>query len=263
MTSPAEAGIATLLDRIEAEAEAFASELSREYYLNYAGLKDSLEIAPIYARHATLFSRDTVDALVTANENDPRLPELRWFVVEGYLDQAAKEVTERIAQRETADTVEWEGQQIPYRSLPPLVMNEPDPERRHRLEELRVRATGAQNPLREQRWDLLYARARELGFRSYRELCDRLGRLNLQALNRMTQRFLWDSESRYRELLGRYLRGIGVTPAMAEKSDLAYLFRSPRFDAWFTGERMIDALDETLRGLGIDPAKQPNIHRDT
>ncbi len=266
MTSPAGTGIATLLDRIEAEAEAFASELSREYYLNYAGLKDRLEIAPIYARHAMLFSRETVDALLRTDgqsEDDPRLAELRWFVVEGYLDQAAKDLTERIAERETTDTVEWEGQQIPYRSLPPLVMNEPDAERRHQLEELRVRATAAQNPLREQRWDLLYARTRELGFKSYRELCDKLGRLNLQALNRMTQRFLWDSEGRYRELLERYLRSIGIEPAMAEKSDSAYLFRSPRFDAWFERDRMIEALDDTLRGLGIDPAAQPNITRDT
>lgn len=266
MTSPAGAGIATLLDRVEAEAEAFATELSREYYLNYAGLKDRLEIAPIYARHASLFSRETVDALLNASEqggNDPRLPELRWFVVEGYLDQAAKEITERIAERETNDTVEWEGKQVPYRSLPPLVMNEPDPDRRHRLEELRVRATAAQNPLREQRWDLLYACTRELGFRSYRELCDRLGRLHLQALNRMTQRFLWDTEAYYREQLERHLRGIGIEPAMAEKSDLAYLFRSPRFDVWFARDRMIEALDETLRSLGIDPAAQLNIQRDT
>ncbi|HXF50318.1 MAG TPA: hypothetical protein VNM43_01400 [Dehalococcoidia bacterium] len=263
MTSPAGTDIATLLDRLEAEAEAFASELSREYYLNYAGLKDRLEIAPIYARHAALFSRETVDALLEADDDDPRLPELRWFVVEGYLDQAAKELTERIAERETTDTVEWEGQRIPYRSVPPLVMNEPDPDRRHRLEELRVQATAGQNPLREQRWDLLYARARELGFKSYRELCDRLGRLNLQPLNRMTQRFLWDSEARYRELLEQRLRSIGVEPGMAEKSDVSYLFRSPEFDAWFTRERMLEALDETLRDLGIDPADQPNIRRDT
>ncbi len=263
MTSPAGTDIATLLDRLEAEAEAFASELSREYYLNYAGLKDRLEIAPIYGRHAALFSRETVDALIEADDDDPRLPELRWFVVEGYLDQAAKELTERIAERETIDTVEWEGQRIPYRSVPPLVMNEPDPDRRHRLEELRVQATAAQNPLREQRWDLLYARARELGFKSYREFCDRLGRLNLQPLNRMTQRFLWDSESRYRELLEQRLRSIGVEPGMAEKSDVSYLFRSPEFDAWFTRERMLEALDETLRDLGIDPAAQPNIRRDT
>lgn len=263
MTSPAQARIVALADRVEAAAEEFATELSREYYLNYAGLKDRLDIAPIYERHASLFDRATVDALLAAADCDPRVPELRWFVVEGYLDQAAKELTERIAERETSDTVEWDSRQVPYRSIPPLVMNEPDPDRRRRLERLRVEATGAQNPLREARWDLLYARARALGFAHYRDLCDRLGRLSLRHLNRMAQRFLWDGESRYRELLEQRLRGVGVDPSTAEKSDLSFLFRSPEFDRWFTKDRMLAALDDTLRGLGIDPAAQPNISRDT
>ena len=46
-----------------APRRAFITELMREYYRHYAGLKDSFEIEPIYARHAGLFTRDAVQAL--------------------------------------------------------------------------------------------------------------------------------------------------------------------------------------------------------
>ncbi len=256
-------GGAALIDGLEREAEAFSTEISREYYLNYSGQKDRLEIAGIYENHANLFSRQTVDAVLSADRHDPRLPELRWFIVEGYLEQAVKDLTERIAERETSDTVEWDGKTIPYRSIQPLVMNEAEPDRRHRLDGLRARLTGAQNPLREERWDRLYSCARELGFRHYREMCDRLGRLGLTQLGRKMDRFLWDTDAAYRAQLESRVRALGLHPSRIEKSDLSYLFRSPEFDRWFTKDRMLAALDATLAGLGIDSGSQTNIRRDT
>ncbi len=45
------------LDAYRQGAEAFVSELDREYYLHLAGHKPELEIEPIYDRHAGLFDR--------------------------------------------------------------------------------------------------------------------------------------------------------------------------------------------------------------
>ncbi len=246
------------LDWLDREAEAFSSETTREYYLNSAGLKDDLSLAPIFERHADLFARETVDK-VLAPSDDPRAPHLREFVVDGYLEQAAKELTEQIAARETSDTIEWEGEQLPYRSVQPRITNEPDPTRRHELDTRRVEVTAAQNPLRRKRWELLYARARELGFADYAALCDRLGALDLDNLRATMESFLWNTEAGYREHLATELRGIGVDPALAERSDLLRLFRSPQFDGAFPRDRMLPALDATLRGLGVDVDHQSNV----
>jgi hypothetical protein len=250
---------AELLDWLDREAEAFSSETTREYYLNSAGLKDDLALAPIFERHAELFQRETVDRALAARTEDPRRPHLREFVVDGYLEQAAKELTEQIAARETSDTVEWEGEPLPYRAVQQRVMNEPDPERRHELDARRLDVTAAQNPLRERRWDLLYARTRELGFDSYVALCEELGALGLDRLRAMLERFLWDTEKHYRDRLAPELRAIGVHPALAERSDLLRLFRSPQFDGAFPRERMLPALEATLRGLGVNVDRQPNV----
>ncbi|OGO53114.1 MAG: hypothetical protein A2148_11395 [Chloroflexi bacterium RBG_16_68_14] len=251
-----------LLDWLDQQAEAFSGATTREYYLNYAGLKDDLALAPIFERHADLFRRETVGRALGARTKDARAPHLRQFVVDGYLEQAAKELTEEIAGRETADTVAWDGEEIPYRSVQQRLMNDPDAARRHELDQRRVEVTAAQNPLRERRWDLLYAQTRELGFASYVALCDELGALGLERLRETVERFLWETEKPYRDRLEQELRGIDVDPALAERSDLLRLFRSPQFDAAFPRERMLPALEETLRGLGVDVAHQPNVHLD-
>ncbi len=255
MTQPT----ADLLDRLDAHAETFSTEVTREYYLNSSGKKDELSLRPIFDAHAWLFERETVDSLLASPRKDRRYPELLRFSVEGYLEQAAASLTEELAQRETSDTVKWEGRDLPYRSIPPVLMNEPDAARRHELESLRAGLTAAQNPLREQRWDVIYARTHELGFPDYEQMVDRLGRLHLRDLSASMSSFLWGTEGTYRERLDANLRAVGVDPALAERSDMGFMFRSPRFDPWFTKERMLPALEETLVGLGIDPRQQSNV----
>lgn len=254
---------AALLDRLDREAEEFAAALVREHYLNYSGQKDDLVLAPIFERHASLFQRPTVDALLRAGDADPRSRSLLQFVVEGYLEQAAKELTEQLALRETTDTIAWDGEQVPYRSLQPLIVNEADAARRHELDRLRVVATAAQNPLRERRWDVLYARSRELGQPTYADLWATVSGLDLDRLHQLMEDFLWETERVYRPALERYLADIGVSPPLAERSDLAFLFRSPGLDHLFSKERMVPALTATLEGLGVDPLAQANVRLDT
>ena len=251
------------IDWLDDQAAAFSGATTREYYLNYAGLKDDLSLAPIYRRHRTLFTRETVDRIVTMRSKDERLPNLREFVVDGYLQQAAKKLTEEIAGRETADTVEWDGEDMPYRSVQQELVNESDAARRRDLDQRRLEVTAAQNGLRERRWELLYRQTRDLGFVSYADLCDKLGALELQPLREMTERFLWETERTYRARLERELRGIGVDPALAERADLLRLFRASQFDDSFPEDRMVPALDATLRGLGVDVDQQPNVILDT
>jgi len=248
-----------LLDWLDREAEAFSNATTREYYQNYAGLKDELALAPVFRRHAQLFRRATVDRVLAARTKDGRAPNLREFAVDGYLEQAAKELTEAIAGRETTDSVEWDGERVPYRSVQQLVMNEPDGKRRHELDARRLEVTAGQNDLRRRRWQLLYKRTRELGFSSYVALCDELGALDLDGLRADMERFLWETEKPYRDRLERELRGIDVDPALAERSDLHRLFRSPGFDAAFPRDRMLPALEATLAGLHVDEAAQARI----
>jgi hypothetical protein len=251
------------VDWLDAEAESFSNATTREHYLNYAGLKDSLRLTPIFRKHARLFQRDTVERAVSLNSRDARLGHLREFVIDGYLEQAAKTLTEEIDERETSDVVRVGRRDVPYRSVSQMIINEGDAAKRHALDDLRAEVTSTQNDRRERRWDLLYKQTRDLGYQDYVDLCDKTGGLHLEDLRDMLEGFLWGTDQAYREQLSKQLGRIDVNPAAAERSDLSRLFRSPEFDASFPRERMVAALDETLRGLGIDVDNQPNVHLDT
>jgi hypothetical protein len=251
------------LDWLDDEARAFSGATTREYYVNSAGLKDELSLAPIFRKHRRLFHRETVDRVLALRSKDARLESLREFVVQGYLEQAAKEKTEELAARETGDAVQWDKKRIPYRSIQMLLMNEDDGARRHKLDRLRLEATSGQNQLRQQRWDLVYDQSKRLGFKTYVELCDRIGRLDLERLRETMERFLWETDKAYRQHLERELRAIAVLPARAERSDLLRLFRLTEFDGAFPKKTMLPSLDTTLRGLGIEPGDQPNVILDT
>src|SRR5215208_6738505 len=46
------------LDTYREQADRFIAELDEEFYLHYAGLKESFDLAPIYERHANLTELD-------------------------------------------------------------------------------------------------------------------------------------------------------------------------------------------------------------
>ncbi|MPZ22176.1 MAG: hypothetical protein GEU28_01215 [Dehalococcoidia bacterium] len=252
-----------LLDRLDRDAAAFSGELSREHYLNGAGLKDDLQTGPIFERYGWMFEREVVDKLQKTRPRDERYHALREFVVEAFIEDGARALTERIAERETADTIEWDGKSVPQRSIAPLIANESNPERRRALDSARMDLVRAQNPLREERWEILHARARDIGYPTYFDLWDDVSRLRLHELKATAERFLWDTEESYRERLEAYLRGSGIPPARAERCDLSFLFRAPQYDSLFPAAKLQSTLVETLTGLGIDIESQENVHLDT
>ena len=251
-----------LLDDLDREAEAFAEASEREHYLNGSGQKDTLDLAPIYERHARLFARETLDALAQADHTDERFPELRRLALEGFLEKSASAITDEIALRETQDTISWDGEQVPYRGVAPMVRNEPDPHRRHALERALVEATAGQNPLRERRWDALYAQARALGYPHYRAMIEDVGRLDIGALCALVSRFLRETERTYRTQLARHLRAANIDPAQAEKSDLAFVLRQSQFDRYFAAETLVDVYQRTVAALALSPEAQARITLD-
>src|SRR5919112_1880401 len=76
------------LDAFRDDADRFIAELDEEYYLHYAGHKESLEIEDIYERHPELSRLETARSL----EGAPT--ELWRFACEGYLGNLTREHAE-------------------------------------------------------------------------------------------------------------------------------------------------------------------------
>ncbi len=246
----------------EREAEAFHEEIERELYLVGAGWKGEMALAPIYQRYAHLFTLDAARrSLEGTKDKEGRY--VAEFVTLNWLENEAKNLTEEIVNFTLQATVEWDGQRVPYRNLRILVANEPEMERRHRLDELRRETTSMANPQRAERLDLLHREAKRLGFSDYVEFCDGLRGLRLTWLSEQMRSLLKETREPYFSSLDFLLDLIGVPGGEATTADILYLFRAPQFDTYFPAERMVPSLVDSLAGLGIDLYRQKNLELDT
>lgn len=261
------------LEAYRQSAEAFLAELTTEYYRHYAGLQDEYEIEPIYARHGGLFTREAVESLrVLADrggtppesETGRRLRMLVDFAVEGYVGQQTKAVEAELARREAALQVAVEGEAIGFRESSVVQANEADAGRRAAIERARLELlAGELQPLYAELIERQHAAAEDLGWRSYREMCEQCKALDLGALHADTRAFRAATDAGYAPVLEPELqRTLGLGLHELARSDLPRFFRAPDQDSRFPAERLLAGFTATLDGLGIDVLHQAGVTLD-
>lgn len=259
------------LDRYRGRAESFCEELSREYYLHLAGRKPDLELEPIYAGYADLFTREAVgwlrERVADAADRDERrrLRYLLHFSFDGLIGAETREESAELAGLEASLEVDPGDGPVPYRAVQIEQANEPDAERRELLEKARNRVLAERlNPLHLTTLERSHELCRAVGWSSYAAAYAELRAVDLQALADQTARFLDATEVPYAELLGRRLEELGL-PALGElrRCDLPRFFRAPDLDAQYPADRLLESFRSTLAGLGVDLDEQDNVHLDT
>lgn len=239
--------------------EEMTAETMEEFYRQSAGLKPTLEIAPIYERYRDLSTLAQVRALT-----ESRAPgELRRFACEALIGDGCKQLTEQAANTQAALTIDFDGEPVAYRAVRPRLMNEPDAGRRRDLYARRCAATDehlnpilAEAALRER--DL----TQECGAGTVVELYEGFG-FDPVALREDTRRFLADTHELYRSRMDEALRSrLGIGLDDATPADTTRLWRAPEFDTSFSRERSLPALRQTLAGMGIDLDRQANVELD-
>jgi len=252
------------LEQLRTAADRFMAELDEEYYLHFAGHKETLDLEPIYERHAELAMLETAQELGSAVNGDRRRRELWRFSSEGYLGNLTREHAEREAALEAGLVADFEGDRIPFRMLKPTIANEPDRDRRGRLDEVRISLTEEHlNPIHLDAARTVRDAVGQLGASTYLELYrDRFG-MDLDGLAQQCRAFLDDTERLWEDVGDKLFRErAGLPLAEAKRYDTPRVFRAPVWDQQFPAERMLPALEGTLADLGIDLRSQENVHLD-
>jgi hypothetical protein len=251
------------LDAYREEADRFLSALDEEFYLHFAGLKDDLDLGPVYERFSDLTTLESCRTLEAAANGGRGLTELWRFACEGYFGAVTREETEAVAQLEASLTADVDGETIPFRMLRPAVANEPDRPKRERLESARVELVEEHLVPRHVRLtELLHECARQVADTSYRELYERFG-FTLADLGAKCEELLATTEDAFvRSADGLFRARLGLGLEDAERWDLPRLFRASDWDAGFPADAMVPALAGTLADLGIDLAGQENVELD-
>src|SRR5665213_260274 len=99
------------IDAFRDRADRFIADLDEEYYLHFAGLKDTLDVEEVYERYEELTRLDTAQQM----QGGPS--ELWRFACEGFLGNLTRAHQARLAQVEAELEANVGGQKIPYRML--------------------------------------------------------------------------------------------------------------------------------------------------
>ncbi len=252
-----------IVDAYREEADRFLAALDLELYLHFSGRKEELELAPIYERFADLTTLEACRRLQGAAEEGLVGRELWRFACEGHLGDAVRSESEEVARLEATLEATLDGDTIPYRMLRVAIANEPDRERRERLDRARIELLDEHvNPLHVRALERTRDVAQELGGGTYRDLYERFG-FPLPELAAAAAELLAQTEDVYVRSLDRLFRArLGITLADARRPDLLRLLRASEWDAGFPANAMLPALVGTLDDLGIRLLEQRNVELD-
>ncbi len=253
--------------QIEKDNEEFAKEVLNEYYQNWAGLKEELNISQIFTKYNQLFTPESMTAVKRIRETSSgdeykRFNRLLGSLIDTYLARQVTELTDKVVTLETQTTVEIDGRSVPYRSTQSLVMNEDGRARRSRILKLSEKTVETFNPILEERTVKLHEAAKAQGYSNYAHLYSEIRAINYDRLASELREDLKETDSLYMEQLEAVLKPIGVQVSQVERHDLLYLYRGKRFDAYFPKEGAASALRRTLSGMGLWLEKYPNITLD-
>ena len=245
------------LDDFRDRGDRFIADLDEEYYLHFAGLKDTLDVEQVYERYGDLTKLETAQKMKGAPT------ELWRFACEGFLGNLTRRHQETLAQAEAELEATVDGTQIPYRMLRTVMSNEADRDTRKRLEEARLRLLDEHlNPVYLEAAEIDRAAVHELGAPNYYELYQGFG-FNLASLAEECRALLEETEKLWEREGDRLFRSrLGIGLAEARPWDVPRLFRATELDQLYPSDRMLPALVSTLADLGLDLNAQENVHLD-
>ncbi len=245
------------VDAFRDRADRFIADLDEEYYLHFAGLKETLDVEQVYERYEEL------TRLETAQHMQGAPVELWRFACEGFLGNLTRSHQARLAQAEAELEATVDGATVPYRMLRVAMSNEDDRDARQRLEEARVRLLDEHlNPVYLDAAQIDREAVHRLDSPNYYELYKNFG-FRLDELGEECRALLDESEKlweREGDKLFRSRLGLGLSDARAW--DVVRLFRATELDELYPQDRMLPALEATLTDLGVDLRSQENVHLD-
>jgi len=253
--------------QIERDYEEFSKEVLNEYYQNWAGLKEELNISQIFTKYSELFTPDNIATIkrtrqASSGDEHRRSSRLLGSLVDTYLGHQVSQLTDKATTLETQTIITVYGKPVPYRSTLPMVMNEDERVRRGKIHTLAEEAVKTFNPVLEERLAKLHEAAKAQGYPDYAGLYSEVKSIDYEKLLNDLKARLKATDSLYTEQLKLALRSIGVESKDASRHDILYLYRGKRFDAYFPKGNAITALRKTLDGMNLQLEKYPNITLD-
>jgi hypothetical protein len=257
------------IDSLRIEIDGFLHAQAIMSYNNWvAGIPTNQD--SLYRADANLFTRPVLDlvARATQEESDSiqhlRLTFLRRFLTLEYLSRSTAALADRFTSHEGEARVILGRDTLLYRQLPALIANEKSRARRERLYAAADPVLDSLNATAIEIQQAYRRLAQELGYSSYPTMVEQLKGFSLESVRDLATHALAESDSLYFALLPSLVReSAGLERTDLYRYDFPVLFRSARFDRFFSRKEIVTSVRDTYRMLGIDLSAQGNLSLDT
>jgi hypothetical protein len=250
-----------MVSHLVGDLQKFDEALSREHYLNSSGQKDELESSKIYKQFRHLFSKEHIAE--ANNDIANREGKLLYDAFVGnFIGNELKKITDKASSFEASATVEVSGQQIPFRSVSSLLMNEDVREKRKIYYESTKPVKKKLTSFEKKSWGKAYSLIKELSGKSYVDYLSFIKEVDYDFLASQFRDFLVKTEELHKQQLEKNMASIGVRLKDAQPYDYAYYSRAKPFDAFFSKEKLVNTAKSFWRDLGIEIDHQKNVILD-
>lgn len=255
-------------EHILKDIQAFDEELTREHLAHSVGMKDDLNITPIYQKYTHLFTTENIKLLnillkASGLESTRRKNLLLYdYLVSGHISNELKHISEKSSAYEAKATVKLGGKKVPYRSATVLILNEPNRNKRQKMVDALEPIKRVLTKYDEEALEQEYALLKKLTGKSYTDYVAWIKGLDYDKIAQDLRQMLIDTSEVYTEHLHRSMLEMNVPLNDIRKHDLGYYLRAHTFDKYFPKNKLIETLRKTVGGMGINLNKQKNVHID-
>ncbi len=256
------------LAKIRKDVESFAQEISREFYLQGAGLKQEVNFKKIYDKRPGLFTNRNLGKIQSAlrdqSHNGPETRRLKFFNEAFYgeiMGNLTREYVSQYYQIEAAGKIPFGSGCVSYRGAMIELLNEKSRGRREGLRGALDEFTDRKvNPILETIFSIERNFVLEMGFRDKIEMFRELSGIDLYALDKVMQGFLKQTEEVYAEALSKLAKQkLNLKIEDLKKHDLLFLTRGEEFDSLFPKDAMLGRISSFVKMMGIDITGSDNI----
>jgi hypothetical protein len=260
-----------MIEKLRNSVENFNQEISKEFYLQGAGLKDDIKLDEIYNKYPEIKNEDNINIIKQAiieNEYNPEEKrKLILFLENIYNEVISSELSslsEEILLKEASGTIEINGRVVHYRSSLIEMLNQ---DNRSAREEIRIKRNEfidkELNPVHLKIYESERDLIKGFGYNNMIDMFHSLSGIDLYKLNESLQQFLKISEDMYVDVLSYFARNkLNLKISELKKHDLLYILRGKEFDRFFPQKDLLPRMSNFISQMGVDISAGNNIKFD-
>jgi hypothetical protein len=258
------------LYRLRTDLESFTHRLSKEYYMQGAGLKDEINFTSLYSAYPSLFTFENLESIKEAYRSSFSKTEKRRlrYLLESFHGEIVLNTSSKYQNqfliKESTGILRLSNENISYRSSLVKLYNTGSRNEREAIWLARNRFIELElNPILEQIYYMENGYAVKNGYNNKIQMFEELSGINLSAIDDDMQRLLRETDSIYTELLTKAAKEkLKLKISELKAFDLQTLSKSAEFSNYFPKERMFEIISGFIGKMGLDIEAGKNIRFD-